>query len=300
MPVNELEEHPYLNYYKKLGPVPSDYYKGIIIGSFPIYAITNTVDEKLQVIKQRFTDEASMRFFYGSKKSDLWKYVGLALSANDPRKYNGNFLAPEIAVDQCKKLLFDHQLLISDSLWRTNRAGQKSEDVNLMLASDTAWVANGISVNNDLATLLAENKGLKNIYFTSTEMNTKGPFYWFKQIFAGRILVTDVFNVERRAWSAKANITFAEDDVRTYHLFFLPTPKPRGIHWAERRTLMFEKYIKNVDPEFYNSIVSLSKNELSLIQNQNLSQLRILMLTACYQQAIVYGNLQFDGSNPII
>ncbi len=42
MPINELEEHPYLNYYKEFGQVPSDYYKGIIISSFPIYPITLT------------------------------------------------------------------------------------------------------------------------------------------------------------------------------------------------------------------------------------------------------------------
>ncbi|WP_184350946.1 hypothetical protein, partial [Xanthomonas vasicola] len=148
-------------------------------------AITNTVDEELKVITERFTSEASMRFFYGSKKSDLWKYVGFALSGADPRKINESFIAPEIAVDQCKKLLFKHQILMSDSLFRINRKGVSADDTNLMLPTDLAYVADGLCVNKNLFQLIKGNKQIQNIYFTSTEIGNKGPFYWFKKIFDG-------------------------------------------------------------------------------------------------------------------
>lgn len=300
MPIHELEEHPYLNYYQGFGRVPTDYYKGIIIGSFPIYAITNTVGEEFKVIKKRFTSEASMRFFYGSKKSDLWKYVGLALSGCDPRKVNVSFIEPEIAVDQCKNLLFKHQILISDSLFRINRKGVSAEDADLILPTDLDYVKEGLSVNTDLFQLINENKQIQNIYFTSTEIRNKGPFYWFKKIFDGHITVSDFFYVADRAWSAKATIKFAQDKSRNFKLFFLPTPKARGIHWAKQKTLMFGNYMKHYDNVFYKEIDALSKDQRTSVQTRKLTQLRVLMLTTCYQQAIVYGNLHFDGSNPIL
>jgi hypothetical protein len=300
MPIYELEEHPYLNYYQELGQVPADYYKGIIIGSFPIYATTNTVDEEFKVIKKRFKSEASMRFFYGSKKSDLWKYVGLALSGSDPRKVNGSFIEPEIVVDQCKNLLFKHQILISDSLFRINRKGVSAEDVNLMLPTDLAYVKEGLSVNASLFELIKENRHIQHIYFTSTEVSNKGPFYWFKKIFDGQITISNFFYVEHRAWSAKATIRFDKGEIRTFNLFFLPTPKPRGIHWAKQKTLMFGNYMKCYDEEFFKEISVLAKDDRTSVQNRRLSQLRVLMLTTCYKQAMVYGNLHFDGSNPLI
>jgi len=300
MPINELEEHPYLNYYKEFGEVPTDYYKGIIIGSFPIYAITNTVNQEFNVIKERFTNEASMRFFYGSKKSDLWKYVGLSLAGADPRKANGSFIGPNAAVNQCKKLLFEHQILISDSLLRTNRKEESAEDTDLMSPTDLDYVNNGLSVNTALFQLINENKQIQNIYFTSTEIGNKGPFYWFKKIFDGHITVSNFFYVANRAWSAKATIKFADGKTRNFKLFFLPTPKARGLHWAKQKTLMFGNYMNYYDSTFFKEIDALSKDEHTLVQTRKLAQLRVLMLTTCYQQAMLYGNLHFDGSNPII
>jgi hypothetical protein len=300
MPIHELEEHPYLNYYQEFGKVPTDYYKGIIIGSFPIYAITNTVDEELKVIKERFTNKASMRFFYGSKKSDLWKYVGLALTAADPRKVDGSFLAPGDAVGQCKKLLFEHRILISDSIFRTNRKEESADDTDLMLQTDLAYLKGGLSLNTGLIQLLNENKQIQNIYFTSTEIGNKGPFYWFKKIFDGYIAVSNFFYVADRAWSAEAIITLANGESRNFRLFFLPTPKARGLHWAKQKTLMFGNYMKHYGSAFFREIDVLSKDQHTSFQTRKLAELRVLMLTTCYQQAMVYGNLHFDGSNPIL
>lgn len=72
MSINELEQHPYLDYYLKFKDCTTkEYYLGILIGSFPIYSITDTVNENEEVTAQRFTAGATMRFFYGSRMSNL-------------------------------------------------------------------------------------------------------------------------------------------------------------------------------------------------------------------------------------
>jgi len=139
MPINELEQHPYLNYHEEFkSQTNKNYYKGIIIGSFPIYAVTNSINPVTEeIIEERFNEEeASMRFFYGSKDSFLWEYLSSCLNFADPRKNDvSGFLAGNIAVMNCKNFLFENELLISDYLYRTNRKEQEADDNNLLVRS---------------------------------------------------------------------------------------------------------------------------------------------------------------------
>ena len=301
MPINELEQHPYLDYPTQFeNQITSHYYKGIIIGSFPIYAVTDTINEDQEIVEERFNAEGTMRFFYGSRNSDLWKYVGLALANADPRKNeNDQFLQAETAVKNCKQLLFQNELLISDSLYRTNRKQFSSDDSALMVQSEVDYVNKLKSVNYSLKDLLQKNRGVKNIYFTSTSLGAKSPYGWFRQIFLNQIQVNNFFQVGARNWSAIAELDFGNGDVRNFNLFFLPTPKPRGIHWNVARTVMFEQYLQTEQPDFYLEIDPIPAAMLNQNQKNQLSILRIDFLVECYKQAIVFGNLTFDGTNRI-
>lgn len=300
MPINELEEHPYLKYYETLGEqISTDYYKGIIIGSYPIYAITNSINEENITVTERFGKEASMRFFYGSKKSEFWKYVGLALTGQDPRKVDDNYLGPAVAVKRCSQLLFNHHLLMSDVLFRINRINQSSYDSDLMVNSNIDWINEARSYNLGLISQLSENKKIENIYFTSTVTQGKSPYTWFLLIFAGRIQINNVFDVGVRTWSAKADIDFGNGEIRHFKLFLLPTPKPRGMHWKVKRTVMFENYISSFFTDFYSEIDPIPAIMHTSAQKKKLSELRDSMLVQCYRQALVYSNAGFRGNNPI-
>ena len=66
MPVGEIETHPYLNYLNE-----SNYtkYENLIIGSFPIYALTNSLaahDSKGEKRRIDWEKYAKYQFFYGS------------------------------------------------------------------------------------------------------------------------------------------------------------------------------------------------------------------------------------------
>ena len=299
MPINELEEHPFLNYYEDLPGTPS-YYRGLIIGSFPIYAVTNTIDRIGATIQQRLEPEASMRFFYGSRKSQFWNYTGQALTGTDPRKENGEYLPPDIAVQRCKQLLFNHRLLISDSLYRTNREATGSEDKNLMVPSENSWVNGNKSLNHQIPSLLRKNKGISSIYFTSTMVDPKSPYGWFAEIFEQELRNTGQYRVGNRLWSRTAEINLGPKEKRILKLFFLPTPKTRGISWKTRRLPMFEAYIRTYHQDFFLEINDLLAINHTLLQKGRLSGLREQFLIDCYSQALVHSNETFTGDNLLI
>lgn len=216
----------------------------------------------------------------------------------DPRKdENHDFLYPDLAVDNCKEMLYENRLLISDSLYRTNRKNQSSEDIALMIQSEVDYVNEIQSVNFALKDQLRENTTIESIYFTSTSLGAKSPYGWFRLIFGNQIQIHSLFLVGIRTWSAKATICFADNDVRNYNLFFLPTPKTRGIHWSKKRTLMFENFLKAQHNEFYQEINHIPVNLHLPRQVERLSELRSDFLIECYRQALIFSNLKFDGSN---
>lgn len=300
MPVNELEEHPYLDYYRQFEPVSTEYYKGIIIGSFPIYAVTNSIDINGMIESERLGPEASMRFFYGSNLSQFWKYVGNALENYDPRKVVNENLPSEVAANQCAKLLFDNRLLITDALHRSNRQGTSSEDTKLMVNSEYSWINEQKKLNQQIPSLLESNTGIHSIYFTSTMSGAKSPYSWFRNIIGDRLQVQEAFNAGNRKWSETVSIDFGNGDIRIYKLFFLPTPKTRGIYWRNKRLETFVNYIRAYQPDFFQEIDPISVNDHSPFQIAKLSELRETFLIACYRQALCYSNQHFDGQNVII
>ena len=84
MPLNELETHPYLTY---LDDEP-DYssYQSMIIGSYPIYAISSSAPVEPTGVHKRANWHfgAFMQFFYGSRKSVFWQRFNQSLGENLP------------------------------------------------------------------------------------------------------------------------------------------------------------------------------------------------------------------------
>ena len=291
MPINELECHPFLNYYEQLN-CNKNHFKGLIVGSFPIYSITDSLDENLNIVERFNQDEASMKFFYGSNRSNLWRYLSAALYNDDPTELMGNenLLNNDIK-QRVIDFLFNHNLLVTDTLKQTNRNGTSSLDSDLFIEENANdFILENISLNYDIVNLLENNQNIKDIFFTSTQTDNKSPFGWFSRIFHGSMNIINEHFIDNRCWAIECMINGKE-----YNLFLLPTPKPRGIHFTpNQQTLMFSNYIQSTNLDFYNEIIDLKEYRPN--QKIQLSELRNNFLIECYRQAFLHLNLNFNGA----
>lgn len=296
MPTNELEGHPFLNYLNEENQIICNDYTGLIIGSFPVYSCTNTLDNLLQVQQERFDSQnLKMRFFYCSKRSNFWKYFSEAhgvanpLSALPDDEFERRH---KLARQRTIELLQDKKLLITDVLKQTNRNGIGDEDSNLWITDNVdEFILNNLSLNKSIIQLLHDHPTIKNLYFTATGLNGKNPFGWFRQIFKNKIIIEQQNIIGNRIWSLTCSINHTR-----YNVFMLPTPKPRGIHFTDdRRTQMFVNYLQGQDNEFYDQIVNISMAQRTIEQNNTLETYRNSFLIECYRQAFVLNNLTFTG-----
>lgn len=296
MPINELEQHPCLNYPKN----PSIDYKGIVIGTFPVYGSTDTLDQNLEVCNERCNlKEVNMKFFYGSKESQFWDLIASAFDVHNPIVEN----EPKISKENAIRFLEDKELLISDVLWRTNRGSNKikndynSEDKYLMITDGVEErVVRNRSLNYDLRSVLDQNKSLAFIYFTATGILGKSPFGWFKKIFGKELReMNSSDKAGNRIWAKKLKIYGRE-----YTAFFLPTPKERGVHLGDKKKLLsFINYLQVNDIDFYNRIKDIPKAKRTSKQKECLTKYRRKFLIESYRQAFVEQNVNYDGSNPV-
>lgn len=278
MPINQLEIHPYLNYRESLVEKKENY-TGLIIGSFPIYACSNLLNENLELVQENnFENQLRFRFFYGSKRSEFWDYFFKVFENNNP-----------ITIRNCISLLEDNYLLISDILYKTNRINQSSADGDLFTqigAND--FIQENLQLNEDLINLIEKHKSIKNLFFTAQGLNGKTPFGWFRTMFENLIL--ENLNLENNRFNCVINN-------RKFNVFLLPTPKPRGIHFTDNnKNLQFCNYIHSVDLDFYNLIIGLPKINRTIEQNNRIKELRINFLIESYRQAIIHNNLNFNGT----
>lgn len=299
MPLDVIERHPFLDYHES--PAARQVaYKGLIIGSFPVFAVTDSVDIQGNIFDRRFRPaQARMKFFYSSEKSDFWEYCSKAFgeSVNPALTQPGDVSANGIGTtrQRCIDFLIHHELLMTDVVYQTNRTGEGSED-------DDLWITAGapealvphLQLNHNLPALLTQHPTIRNLYFTSTGQTGKCPFGWFKMIFGHHLTANQPVSYDGRLWSSVCNI-----DGRSYNAFFLPTPKPRGIHFTDdRRLLQFVNYLQHQHPGFYNQISLIPKVQRTHHQKQTLSSHRYNFLIECYRQALVHNNRQFDGTLP--
>jgi hypothetical protein len=287
MPLNELERHPYLDYFKSMEKETLYFSNGMIIGSFPIYGCTDSIDKNLQILSRRFTkSEVKMRFFYGSRKSDFWKYVSSAFYESDPTKANVN---PRELHFKCIEFLQRNNLVLTDVIYQTNRKDESSEDTSLMVINSfvSEWIRNNLRLNYGLIHILDDHPEIQTLYFTSQEINGNSPFGWFKRIFGKRLQI-----IEFRNFGALVKI-----DDKVFKCFFLPTPKQRALHFTDnQRSVLFVNFMKSYNPDFFQIIREIRKNERTADQVKRLSELRVECLNEAYRQAILYNNLDFDGT----
>lgn len=278
MPINQLERHPYLNYREKLKNKNNDY-TGLIIGSFPIYACTNILDDNLNLIQENnFENQLRFRFFYGSIRSEFWDYIFKAFENDNP-----------INIDNCINLLENNKLLISDVIFQTNRLNESAADSDLMINENiNEFIADNLKLNIDILNIIDENKNIKNLFFTAKGLTGKCPFGWFRSIFQNNIEIVNL-NIQNNRFNCIIN-------GREFNVFLLPTPKPRGIHFSDnQRNQEFSNYIQSVDLEFFNIINELPEANRTNQQKKYISQLRLNFIVECYKQALIYNNLNFNG-----
>lgn len=296
MPINELETHPFLNYLVDGNyPLRNDY-KGLIIGSFPVYGCTSTLGQNLEIVEERLIpNEVFTRFFYASKKNKFWEYISKAHAEKVnpivpiPNENSENRFAS--ARRRVEGFLEQNNLLITDVLVQTNRNGLGSEDTDLFVsAGANDFILQNLKLNHGIRNILEVQPQLTSIYFTSTVLSGKSPFGWFKEIFTDFQLVKQNV-IAGRTWSIIGMIKN-----RKYNIFLLPTPKPRGVHFSdERRVQMFVNYMASTVPEFYAVISTIKMKKRTAAQSKKLSELRVEFLVECYRQAFIESNLNFTG-----
>lgn len=292
MPNDILEQHPYLNDidYGKYG---ENYFEGLIIGTFPVWDITDTIEPNGQINEHPFNhNTAYMRFFYGSKRNVFWELLSNTFA---PALNPVNNATPQLRKHASIDLLINKKLLITDVFYKTNRRDKKAEDQHLWIDTENQFVLNNRSLNNEIANLLYDNKSIKYLYFTATDNNGKCPFGKFREIFNGRHEFEIISEVKGRVWSAVITI-----DERKYTGFFLPSPAgkgTRGIHYGPKQQLqMFINYITTVSPALWQQIQGINPQNLTINQNKQISLMRKKFLDKCWHEAFLNHNINFNGA----
>jgi hypothetical protein len=289
MPNNELEIHPYL---ESINDFDYDvtFFENLIIGSFPIYSITDTLYEDGSRVSRFNYQDAFMRFFYGSKKNSFWELFSNAIGTNNPIELEENN-----RTQSAISILVENNFLITDVIHKTNRNHIKSEDSELWVTTSNDFVRDNRTLNWDIERVLNRNINIKYIYFTSTEINGNSPFGWFKIIFRNNYSFTVLNQIGNRIISASIVI-----NNRKYIIFFLPSPAgkgTRGLQFSDtRRTEIFVNYIRSIDFQFFEEINNLPQNERTQFHKSRLSQLRKNFLLESWRQSIVLKNIEFNGS----
>lgn len=103
MPVNELEQHPFIHYGEA---IPA---RRMVIGTFPIYSLTNPRTPRKNQLQQQRGD---ISFFYGSQANTFWKwyqqFVDPAANINSAPTILASLRVKEIAISdviaQCSRI----------------------------------------------------------------------------------------------------------------------------------------------------------------------------------------------------
>ncbi len=292
MPHNILEQHPYLNDID-CTEFEDGYFEGLIIGTFPVWDITDTLLPNGQCNQHEFNPAtAYMRFFYGSKRNVFWE---LFSNCFPPNANPVNAATVQLRKQAAINLLTETKLLITDVFQRTNRNEEKAEDKNLCIITDNQFVLNNRSLNDDIDNLLIYNQAIRYLYFTATDIIGKSPFGKFREIFGNRLTFGIITEVNQRVWSVDIKI-----DKRKYIGFLLPSPAgngTRGIHYGPQHQLqMFTNYLSTALPVFWQQIQSINPVDLTKPQKDQISVLRKEFLNRCWAEAFINHNVNFDGA----
>lgn len=288
MPINELEQHPCLNYLEQENIAPLSDYQGLIVGNFPSYGCTDSLNENLEITERRLkTPNFRMKFFYSNSPTSykFWEYMSGAYELPNPVNNivgNTQEAQKEEAIrNRSRTIVFlqSVKLLITDTIWRMNREEkskvnkddkEEKKNKNLLVAPDVQedYIVRNLSLNNAIVEYLFKHKTINNLYFTSEKNARKGPYELFKNIFNNDIKELKSYIVGNIIWAME----IALND-RYFKVFFLPTT--RGV---DNSHPMYEKFVRNHPNE-----------------ETDLAKFRV----EAYKQAFIKKNLDYNGSNPI-
>lgn len=149
MPTSELEQHPFLNYFKAQ-LYDWNQYRKMIVGTFPIYSITASQPQEAEGlrVKAQWSKEAHFPFFYGSRNNQFWSLLSQALEQPRPNSRQ-----------ECTDMLNQGDILITDAIATACRAGYSALDEDLIPHQ----------LNNGIVEILQYATHLEAIYFTSQE-----------------------------------------------------------------------------------------------------------------------------------
>ncbi|MDR3695610.1 hypothetical protein [Mucilaginibacter sp.] len=265
MPLNEVEQHPYLTYFNSYhnGNVPWLQYKSMIIGSFPIYKITETIYPFNE--RRHLNPDLIMPFFYGSDTNGFWSFLADTLGYNDPLLGE----TPTQRVENAINMLEAENILLTDVVYRTNRFdnGKRNpyspNDSALFNRAAEIDVLNQFLLNEDILSWLILCTNIEAIYFTAQGTIGKTPGRWFKQLLTNAGIQFEPFQETSNAVKYRININ---GHSRVIKLFFLPTPSSyRSLSFtANRRHPMFENYLASHYRQFY-----LELQDQGFICNEN-------------------------------
>lgn len=150
MPKNELEQHPFLDYQLASKEYDIKNTTVAIIGTFPIYEITNSIesDENARLIRTHWRKKALFKYFYGSKENHFWDILTKVFNVDFPK-----------TKEDCLNILNENNLFISDTINSCFRENFDYQDSSLSI----------ISLNLNLSEIIKEmaKLNLKKIFFTS-------------------------------------------------------------------------------------------------------------------------------------
>jgi hypothetical protein len=112
MPINELEIHPFLEVGES---IPG---KKMIIGTFPIYALTNPRNPRKDKLMQQ---KKHLNFFYGSVANYFWQWYIQYIDSNVISLNRENITSS----------LYDEKIGISDVIIECKRTGESFNDSDL-------------------------------------------------------------------------------------------------------------------------------------------------------------------------
>lgn len=238
MPVNELETHPYLTY---LGDAP-DYssYKSIIIGSYPIYAITASTPVEPDGVYKRanWNREAFVQFFYGSRSNVFWQRFSQSLGENLPAKPTKEDLIA---------LLRQHNFLITDAIKSLYRKDYSASDPALQ----------PVALNGAIIEKLLQMGG-NELYFTAAHNSL--PFSSFRKILkeAGyRPAFTPIDNSRNVRFSLKG---------KTFNVSFLFSTSRQGA-LNQNRIAEYQNYLQLFPGTPYADFVRVQWKQLLFHKN---------------------------------
>jgi hypothetical protein len=239
MPIGEQETHPYLSYlpdHFELMP-----FQSIIIGSFPIYCITESIpiEEEGKRKRVNWKQEASHKSFYGSKSNKTRKLI--------------NILYPNKG-DSLESILTTNITIVTDAVKSCQRNSYSALDKDLR----------HLETNDDLLKYL-ELPSIKYVYFTA--LNNGLPFLLFKKI------VRKKYKLKQISYESigTSNNKYLKINDRQYSLGFLESPSPTAEMYKNSKN--WKRYILvNPNSSFWEFILEqwtqlLLKNNFEYIGN---------------------------------